>query len=83
MMATATNYYQAVVSAAEEFLGPAAERFIRRQIEFHLEKDPATINRADVLKLRDSIGVALSLLVEDRQVVHRAIQRFDDIATTH
>jgi hypothetical protein len=77
--AVATNYYQSVIGATEVFLGPAAKRFVDRQIDFHLSKDPETINRQDVIRLRDSLGVALGLLVDDKRIVDDAVHRFDDI----
>ncbi len=77
-MAT-VDYYHAVVATTEGFLGPAAERFIRRQIEFHIGKAPEKINRQDVEKLRESLRVALGLLVDDKQTVDDAVQKFDAI----
>ncbi len=73
------NYYQDVVTVTEEFLGPAAERFINRQIEFHLEKAPKTINRADVLVLRDSLRVALGVLISDKSIIDQAVTKFDNL----
>lgn len=74
------SYYTSVVTVTEEFLGPAAERFIRRQIEFHCEKTPESIDKKDVLKLRNSLGVALGLLISDKQIVRDAEMKFDNIA---
>ncbi len=71
------NYYQQVVSATEEFLGPAAERFVNRQIEFHLGKPPETIGRDDIPRLKETLGAALGLLVKDETVVAQAMHKFD------
>lgn len=73
------NYYQQVLKVTQEFLGPAAERFINRQIEFHLDKPPEVITKADVLTLRDSVQVALGLLINDQKVVNQAVKRFNSI----
>jgi hypothetical protein len=80
MVTTAPNYYRSVVEATQEYLGPAAERFIKRQIEFHLNKDPEAINQADVLKLKESLRVALGLLVSDKSIADQAVRRLEQIA---
>jgi len=71
------NYYRQVVGATEEFLGPAAERFINRQIEFHLGKSPETIKRDDIPRLKETLSAALGLLVKDKAVVAEAMHKFD------
>ena len=75
----ATHYYEEVLKITEDYLGPAAERFIRRQAEFHLNKQPEDINKDDVKKLKESLRVALGLLVNDRSVVEEAVHKFDEI----
>ena len=79
-MMAVVSYYQQVVTATQEFLGPAAERFINRQIDFHLNKAPETITRDDVLKLKDSLRVALGLLADDKAIVDRAVEKMEIIA---
>jgi hypothetical protein len=61
--------YQQLVSITEEYLGPAAKRFIDRQIEFHLEKPPVDVNQADISKLAEWGKVSLGLLTEDKKMV--------------
>jgi hypothetical protein len=73
------NYFEAIVSVTEKYLGPASERFIKRQIEFHLQKDPKTINKSDVESLKDNVGVALGLLVNDRVLVDQAVKDIESI----
>lgn len=73
------SYYQEVVKITELYLGPAAERFINRQIEFHLAKPPEDITKADVVKLRDSVRVALGLLINDKQTVDEAVDKFETL----
>ena len=75
-----SKYYQSVVETTKDYLGPAAERFVRRQVEFHLNKPAEAINKQDVLQLRDSLCVALSLLINDKQVVDQARRAFNLIA---
>jgi hypothetical protein len=73
------NYYLQVLKITESYLGPAAERFIRRQAEFHLNKKPEDINKEDVKKMRESVRVALGLLVNDKVIVDEAVHKFDGI----
>lgn len=73
------NYFESIVKVTEKYLGPAAERFIRRQIEFHLEKEPSSITFQDINKLKSNIGVALSLLVNDKTIVDQAMRDIESI----
>jgi hypothetical protein len=72
-------YYRKVIDITEEFLGPAAERFVRRQIDFRLGKVPETIGRSDIPKLKETLGVALGLLIKDQKIVDQAMRKFDAI----
>lgn len=73
-------YYRQVVRVTEEYLGPAAERFVNRQIEFRLGKTPETIDRSDISKLKETLAVALGILVKDQAIVNQAMHKFDLIA---
>ena len=64
-----TKLYQEVVDLTKSYLGPAAERFITRQIKTHLNKDPDELSPQDLAKLADWIKVAIALLTEDSQIV--------------
>ena len=61
--------YQEVVDLTKSYLGPAAERFITRQIKTHLNKDPDDLSPEDLAKLADWIKVAIALLTEDSKIV--------------
>lgn len=61
--------YQQVVAVTTEYLGPAAERFITRQIKTHLGKKPEELTKADVAKLVDWMKLAIALLTEDGKMV--------------
>lgn len=73
------NYYQKVVDITEEYLGPAADRFIRRQCEFHLNKSAEQINKRDLPKLAYGVGIALGLLVDDKETVNKAVKQISTI----
>lgn len=68
-MQAKTMLYQEVVDLTKSYLGPAAERFITRQIKTHLNKNPDELNPQDLAKLADWIKVAIALLTEDSQIV--------------
>jgi hypothetical protein len=64
-----TNLYAKVVRVTNVYLGPAADRFISRQVENHLHKSPENLSKEDLIKLIDWIKVAVSLLTEDTEIV--------------
>lgn len=61
--------YQEVVDITTSYLGPAAERFITRQIKTHLHKNPDQLSPEDIAKLVDWIKIAIALLTEDDKTV--------------
>lgn len=73
-MATTLSVYHCVIQVAEEYLGPAAHRFIDRQIQNHLQKDPEDITLDDLPTLIDWSKIALALLTDDRQIVMRYVE---------
>jgi hypothetical protein len=68
-----SSIYNQVVKITHVYLGPAAERFIDRQVENHLHKAPNKLTRADLLSLIDWIRVVVSLLTEDSEIVEEYI----------
>ena len=66
---TAPTVYDQVLQVTTDYLGPAAERFITRQIKVHLDKKPSELSPADVAKLADWLKVAIALLTEDNKMV--------------
>jgi len=58
-----------VIEITENYLGPAAERYINRLIVFHLKKEPEKLNKTDLLKLAEWIKVSLGLLTNDKKLV--------------
>ncbi len=61
--------YAKVVRVTHVYLGPAADRFIDRQVENHLHKSPEDMSKKDLLQLIDWIKVAVSLLTDDSEIV--------------
>jgi hypothetical protein len=75
-----SNYYQEIVEVTADYLGPAAERFVKRQIDFHLEKSPEELTSDDVKKLAEWVRVALALLTQDQAQTQEACQRIKAVS---
>ncbi len=75
--------YDKVVRITHAYLGPAANRFIARQVKNHLHKRPGDLSPADLLHLIDWIRVAVSLLTEDSEVVERYIAELQKLAHSY
>lgn len=78
--------YERVLRATEPYLGPASQRFIDRQIQNHLQKDPADLNSKDLIKLIDWIHIAVSFLSEDAELIETYIselRQLIDLSSHH
>lgn len=65
MTGTSTSLYELAVCVSEEYLGPAAERFIRRQISTHLGIKPENLSRKDLPQLVKWVSLAFALLTKN------------------
>lgn len=63
------NLYGNVVRITHVYLGPAADRFIARQVRNHLQKEPEELSPSDLLSLIDWIKVAVSFLADNPELV--------------
>lgn len=79
---TSTVYTQ-VVRITHVYLGPAADRFIARQVQNHLHKAPEDLTKADLTKLIDWIRVAVSLITEDSEIIEEYTLQLQKVATNH
>ena len=77
------SVYDQVVRITLSYLGPAANRFIARQVKNHLHKAPEKLSPADLLKLTDWIRVAVSLLTEDSAVIEEYIAELQKLANSY
>lgn len=68
-----TVFYEKVVKVTYQYLGPAAERFVARQIRNHLDKEPEQLKSSELADLIDWFRIAMAILSEDQQVVHNYI----------
>lgn len=74
------SLYEQVVQTTHVYLGPAADRFIARQVQSHLHKPPEKLTKDDLLKLIDWIMVAVSLLTDDGEVVQEYIEQLQKLS---
>lgn len=72
--------YERVVGITTHYLGPAADRFIARQIQMHLDKQPEDLTSKDLEKLVDWIRLAMALLSEDNKMVDEFSNRLLKLA---
>lgn len=61
--------YEDVVCICEEYLGPAGERFIRRQISSHLEIEPETLTKQQLPQLVSWASIAFALITSNTKEV--------------
>lgn len=77
---TATTLYSEVVDITYDYLGPAADRFVTRQIRSHLGKAPEELRKRDLRDLISWIKVAMSLLTDDDQLIGKYISDLKRLA---
>jgi hypothetical protein len=72
--------YREVTRITEEYLGPAAERFIGRQVYGHLNKSPHDLTKSDLPKLIEWARVTLGLLTDNHDLVDEYTRKLEDLA---
>lgn len=73
--------YDKIVQVTHVYLGPAADRFIARQVQSHLHKQPEELTKPDLAKLIDWIRVAVSLLSDDHELIEEYIGELQKLST--
>lgn len=74
-----TTLYIRVVRVTKVYLGPAADRFVSRQVQNHLHKEPEELSEADLIKLIDWVKIAISFITEDSTVVDQYIKQLREL----
>ena len=72
--------YEEVVQITRAYLGPAADRFIDRQIYNHLHKKSRNLSEEELYALIDWIGATVSLLTEESRVVEQYTEQLKKLA---
>ncbi len=65
------NYFSKIVEVIRNYLGPASERFIVRQLDFHLKRKEKVIYESEVERIADWSAVALSMITQDKAMIQR------------
>lgn len=73
MASKTATLYSEVVDITYDYLGPAADRFVTRQIRGHLGKAPEQLRKRDLRDLISWIKIAMSLLTDDDELVKKYI----------
>jgi hypothetical protein len=63
------SLYDQTIDVTADYLGPAAKRFIDRQITAHLHKNPEDLTAADLATLAVWMEAVVALLTDDKKVV--------------
>jgi hypothetical protein len=58
-----------VIDISQEYLGPAAERFVHRQITSHLGKKPDDLTTNDLGVLIDWLKLSFALMTDNGRLV--------------
>lgn len=75
-----SQYFPQIIKITEDYLGPASERFIRRTVDFHLQKDPSSLTADDASKMAEWVRAALGLITQDKKTVDEAALRIKKVA---
>lgn len=75
-----TSLFDDLVTITYDYLGPAADRFVVRQIRNLLNKDPAQLEQEDLRQLIDWIQIAMRLVTDDAQIVDRYVADLESMA---
>jgi hypothetical protein len=76
---SSTFLYDCMIEITADYLGPAAHRFIDRQIDSHLNKAPEDIKKDDLSELIAWIRAAISILTDDYGLVDEYASRLENI----
>ncbi len=74
------TFYEKLVQASQDYLGPATERFLDRQISTHLDKQPTELAPEDLTKLIEWIKLAFALLTSDEALLREYSKRLESLA---
>ena len=67
--------YDEMINIAQDYLGPAAGRFMSGQIQSHLGIEPTQITPEDIAKLEDWLRVSLALISTDTASINDFVSR--------
>jgi hypothetical protein len=74
------SIFDQVVAVTYDYLGPAADRFVAREVEAHLNKNPEDLTKADIVVLIDWCKLAIALMTDNEKDVDEYSRRLQAIA---
>lgn len=74
------NIIDQVLEVSRDYLGPAAERFLDRQITTHLKKQPEKLTANDLKKIIDWLKLSMAVLTDNSKLVDEYALRLELIA---
>jgi hypothetical protein len=74
------DLFDKVVEITEEYLGPAAPRFVGRHISSHLDKAPHELAHEDIPELVEWTRATFALLTSDKKIVRDYAQKISALA---
>ena len=69
------NLYTKAVKISEDYLGPAGERFIRRQIATHLLIEPEQLQKKHLPELAEWLHAAFAIITRDARYVSEYVEQ--------
>lgn len=78
-MANGSSLFNDIVVLSGDYLGPAAERFVTRQVHFHLKKEPAELNHHDISQLVEWLRVSMSVITQNEKLIEEYMGRVTDL----
>jgi hypothetical protein len=72
-----------VVDVSQDYLGPAAKRFVYRQIDSHLGKKPDDLRPSDLVVLIDWLKLSFALITADSKLVEDYAKQLNSLAEGH
>jgi hypothetical protein len=72
--------FDEVVNITEEYLGPAAQRFVARQVSYHLGKNPEELDPEDIPRLVEWAQATLAMLTSDKAMVREYGLKVSELA---
>lgn len=82
MVATKNRLFDQVVAVTHEYLGPAADRFIARQVVNHLQKTPESLQSQDMPALIDWLKLSMAFLTEDTMLIERYVDELKSLTVS-
>lgn len=83
MSTTDKSVYTQLLAVTEDYLGPAAERFLERLGSSHLDKPIQKISAKDLPQLVVWIKLATMVITEDETLVNEYIERLQMLVGDH